>query len=109
MSITDRNRVRTLTDDTRKNPRGSGAIITAGIAALGIEVVERLVKTITVFDDFCNANDPHGKHDGTFDFDGTIVMFRIDYYDKSLNSLSLNPADPSVTERVITIMRADEY
>ncbi len=37
------------------------------------------------------------------------LMFKIDYYDKSLNFHSPNPADPSVTERIITIMRADEY
>ena len=89
---------------------GGGAVITPGIAALGPEAVERLVKTIAVFDDFCHANDPHEEHDfGGFDFDGDAVLFKIDYYDKSLNSQSPNPADPSVTERIITIMRADEY
>jgi hypothetical protein len=36
-------------------------------------------------------------------------MFKIDYYDKSLTYHSPNAADPAVTERVITIMRADEY
>jgi hypothetical protein len=59
--------------------------------------------------DFSAANDPHGEHDlGAFDFDGTPVMFKIDYYDKDL-AFSPDPADPSVTVRVITIMLANEY
>ena len=36
-------------------------------------------------------------------------MFKIDYYDKNLQNGSLDPADPSVTERIITIMLAEEY
>ncbi len=110
MSNTDRDRIRLLNDDLRKNLLGGGVLITTGIAALGAEAVERLVKTIAVFDDFCHANDPHEEHDaGVFDFDGTAIMFKIDYYDKTLSFHSPDPADPAVTERVITIMRADEY
>ena len=84
--------------------------MTTGIAALGSEAVNRLVQTIAVFDDFCTANDPHGEHDfGAFEFDGTQVFFKIDYYDKSLELGSPDPADPTVTERIITIMLAEEY
>ena len=36
-------------------------------------------------------------------------MFKIDYYDKSLEFGSPDPADPIVTERIITIMLAEEY
>jgi hypothetical protein len=102
--------IRSLDDELRQHLLGGGAIITPGVAALGGEAVERLVKTISVFDDFCNANDPHEEHDfGCFDFDGTQVMFKIDYYDKTLTYHSPDPADPAVTERVITIMLASEY
>jgi hypothetical protein len=107
---TDADRVRMLNDELRKHLLGGGAVITAGIAALGPEAVERLIKTIAVFDDFCHANDPHEEHDfGTFKFDEVDVIFKIDYYDKSLTFHSPDAADPSVTERIITIMRADEY
>ncbi|MHC2390888.1 hypothetical protein ACVMFA_009469 [Bradyrhizobium liaoningense] len=107
---TDTDRIRMLNDELRKHLLGGGAVITAGIAELGPEAVERLVKTIAVFDDFHHANDPHEEHDfGAFDFDGTAVMFKIDYFDKSLNFHSPDPADPAATERIITIMRADEY
>ncbi|WP_027529650.1 DUF3768 domain-containing protein [Bradyrhizobium sp. WSM3983] len=107
---TDAEKTRVLNDELRKHLLGGGAIMTAGIAELGSEAVERLVKTIAVFDDFCHANDPHEEHDfGVFAFEGVQVVFKIDYYDKSLNFHSPNPADPAVTERIITIMRADEY
>jgi hypothetical protein len=111
MSIdTDADRIRALNDELRKHLLGGATVITAGIAELGPEAVERLVKTIAVFDDFCHANDPHEEHDfGSFNFDGIDVIFKIDYFDKTLNFHSPNPADPSVTERIITIMRADEY
>jgi hypothetical protein len=84
--------------------------MTPGIAALGREAVQRLVQVVATFNDFCTANDPHGEHDfGAFDFDGTLVMFKIDYYDKSLSFHSPDPADPAVTERVMTLMLAEEY
>jgi hypothetical protein len=107
---TDKDSIRVLNDELRQHLLGGGTIITAGIAALGPEAVERLVKTIAVFDDFCHANDPHEEHDwGSFRLDEVDVIFKIDYYDKTLSFHSPNPADSSVTERVITILRADEY
>ena len=110
MSTTDTDRIRALNDDRRKTLLGGGAVITPGIAALGPEAVARLVQTIAVYDDFSHATDPHEEHDsGCFAFDNVEVCFKIDYYDKSLNFHSPNAADPAVTERVITIMRADEY
>lgn len=82
----------------------------ACIAALGAEAIERIVKTIAVFDDFCNANDPYEEHDfGSFEAEGKTIFFKIDYYDTTLNYGSPNPADPAVTERIITIMLAEEY
>ena len=103
-------RIRALNDDLRQHLLGGLAVMTPGVAALGKEAVDRIVKTIAVYDDFCHANDPHGEHDfGAFDADGNTIMFKIDYYDKNLNLHSPDPADPSVTERVITIMLAEEY
>ena len=50
------------------------------------------------------------EHDfGSFDVDGHTIFFKIDYLDKALASHSPDPANSSVTERVITIMLAEEY
>ena len=82
---------------------------TPGVTALGAEAVARIVKTIEVFDDFC-ANDPHEEHDfGAFDVDVHTIMFKIDYYDQKLSMHSPDPPDPAITQRVITIMLAEEY
>jgi hypothetical protein len=103
-------RIRALNDELRQNFAEGFAVMTPGIAALGAEAVARIVKTIAVYDDFCHANHPHEEHDfGTFDADGQRVFFKIDYFDESLTYHSPDPADPSVTKRVITIMLAEEY
>jgi hypothetical protein len=103
-------RIRALNDELRQHLTGGTAVITLGVAALGSAAVERIVKTIAVFDDFCHANDPHEEHDfGSFEADGTTIFFKIDYFDRDLSMHSPDPADASVTQRVITIMLADEY
>ena len=102
--------IRVLNDQLRQNFSEGTAVMTCGVAALGAEEVARIVKTIAVYDDFCHANDPHQEHDfGAFEADGHVIFFKIDYYDKSLKYLSPDATDKSVTERVITIMLAEEY
>ena len=103
-------RIRALNDELRRKLPNGHAVMTAGIAALGPEAVARIVKTIAVYDDFCHANDPYEEHDfGSFEADGQLIFFKIDYFDRALNAHSPDPSDPSVTERVITIMLAEEY
>jgi Protein of unknown function (DUF3768) len=102
--------IRALNDELRQTLSTGLAVITPGIAALGAEAVDRIVKTISVYDDFCHANDPHEEHDfGAFPAEGETIFFKIDYYDNDLSYHSPDPADPSVTKRVITIMLASEY
>jgi benzoyl-CoA reductase/2-hydroxyglutaryl-CoA dehydratase subunit BcrC/BadD/HgdB len=110
--ITRTDRIRALNDELRQNiSSGHGhAVMTAGIAALGAEAVARIIKTIEVYDDFCHANDPYQEHDfGSFEADGHTIIFKIDYYDSTMTQHSPDPADPTVTERIITIMLAEEY
>ena len=107
---TQTERIRALNDELRQYLIGGGAVMTPGVAALGREAIERIVKTIAVYDDFCHANDPYEEHDfGSFEAEGETIFFKIDYYDRALTYHSPDPADPTVTERVITIMLADEY
>ena len=102
--------IRSLNDELRQHLYSGGAVMTPGIAALGEAAVNRLVNAIASFNDFNAANDPHGEHDfGTLDFEGTAIIFKIDYYAKDLEFHSPDPADSQATERVITIMLAEEY
>lgn len=103
-------RIRVLNDQLRQHLIGGTAVITAGVAALGPEAVEGIFRTVAVFDEFCHVNDPDQEHDfGAFDAEGHRILFKIDYFDKLMSQHSLDPAGPSVTERVITIMLAEEY
>lgn len=102
--------IRRLNDELRRHLIGGMAVITPGVAALGADAVQRIVQTISVFDQFCQANDPHEEHDfGAFEAEGALIFFKIDYFDRSLTCHSPDPADEAVTERVMTIMLADEY
>ena len=107
---TQTDRIRYLNDKLRQDLTKGVAVMTPGVAALGREAVQRIVKTIEVYDDFCHANDPHEEHDfGAFEAEGSRIFFKIDYYDSTLTVHSPDPSDPSVTQPVITIMLAEEY
>jgi hypothetical protein len=105
-----RERIRTLNDELRRNLPNGHAVMTVGIAALGPEAVARIFKTVAVYDNFCQANDPYEEHDfGALEVGGQVIFFKIDYFDKALTYHSPDPSDSSVTERVITIMLAEQY
>ena len=102
--------IRTLNDQLRRDFSYGLAMMTPGVAALGAAAAERIFRTIAVFDDFCHANDPHQEHDfGSFEAEGQTIFFKIDYYSKDMTMHSLDPSNPAVTQRVITIMLAEEY
>jgi stage V sporulation protein SpoVS len=102
--------VRALNDKLRVERIGGIAVMTPGVAALGVEAVNLAVQAIAIFDDFCEDNDPHQEHDfGVIDIEGEKIFFKIDYYDKSKNFRSRDPSDPKVTERVMTLMLSSEY
>ena len=57
-----------------------------------------------------DENDTYGERDfGSLTFRDTPLFFKIDYYDTDLEFGSEDPADASVTRRVVTIMLASEY
>lgn len=60
--------------------------------------------------DFTSDNDPYGEHEfGSFDYAGKSVNWKIDYYDRTCEWGSPDPADEAVTTRVLTVMLAEEY
>jgi hypothetical protein len=107
MATTQTDRIRALNDRLRQNLNEGTAVMTNGVAALGAEAVARIVKTITVYDDFCHANDPHEEHDfGAFEAEGHVIFFKIDLYEEP--EVKSGNGEPVVT-RVLTIMLAEEY
>jgi len=110
--LTSTNTIQKLNDEFRRQVvvGKQGAFITSGVAALGWEAVQRIVKTVATFDDFCHRNDPYSEHDfGSFDAEGHTIFFKIDYYDRALAGLSPDPSNPDITIRIITVMLAEEY
>ena len=104
------NRIRTLNDEFRTTLRGGTVVFTSGVLALGGRAQAEILKAIASFDRFDPGNDPYGEHDfGAFEHESERLFFKIDYYDLALNGQSPDPADASVTKRVLTIMLAEEY
>jgi hypothetical protein len=103
-------RIRALNDALRRDGHGGRIMITAGLEALGSEKLARVLAAVAALTNFNEDNDPYGEHDcAVLTVDDVQVLFKIDYYDRSLTSHSADPSDPSVTERVMTVMRAEEY
>jgi hypothetical protein len=72
--------------------------------------VAQLLRAVADFAAFGPDNDPHGEHDcAVLEHDGERLIWKIDYYDRALTYGSPDPADPAVTQRVLTVMLASEY
>ena len=99
-----------LNDQLRRNMKGGIVVFTPGAMALGQTMTWRILHAVATFDAFDTGNDPYGEHDfGTVLIDDKRLFWKIDYYDRSMQRHSPNPADAAVTERVLTIMLASEY
>jgi integrase len=108
------NKIRALNDFVRRNifaPHALGEVVlTAGVSVLNDSDRFSLVDEVRCFEDFNEGNDPYGEHDfGAVNFKGERYFFKLDYYDDALRARSPDPANPFLTRRVLTIMRADEY
>lgn len=86
-------------------------VLTAGIRSLPDNVREEIITKVREFDDFNADNDPYGERDfGALEQQGVgKVLWKIDYYDRSLTKGSEDPADPKRTRRVLTILLAEEW
>ena len=103
-------RIRALNDAERWCLRGGLVDFTNGIASLLPRDQAAVLDRVRTFDDFTPANDPHDEHDfGAFEHNGEKLFWKIDYYAPDMLHGSEDPADPTKTTRVLTIMRADEY
>ena len=85
-------------------------VMTSADARLDAETITQILDAVRHHDQFGEDIDPYGEHDmGRFTVGNEGYYWKIDYYDRSLEFHSPDPADPSVTIRVLTIMRVDEY
>lgn len=103
-------RIAQLNDKLRRTGRSGQVVVTRGVTALaGFDPAE-LMAALARYDSFDEDNDPHGERDfGDVDLWDSELLWKIDYYDHELTNASPDPADESVTTRVLTVMLAEEY
>jgi hypothetical protein len=103
-------RIRELNDQLRCKAIGGRIVITPGIQALEAADLRAVLLAVARFDDFGEDNDPWGEHDcAALTVNERRLIFKIDYYDRNLAYHSPDASDPAVTERVMTVMLAEEY
>lgn len=104
------NDIATLNDNFRKTFTGGQVLLTAGIYSMSMDDKANILSKVRNFNDFTEDNDPYGEHDfGSFDYKGNKIFFKIDYYDLNYEFMSKNPANSDITNRVLSIMLAEEY
>ena len=97
-------------DKFRKTFCGGQILLTYGISSLPMPQQFEITQKVKEFNNFTEDNDPYGEHDfGAINFQDDTYFWKIDYYDIDYNYLSPDTSDPNVTNRVLTIMRGDEY
>jgi hypothetical protein len=102
--------IRRLNDEFRTSFIGGRVVVTLGIRALGNARMARVLQAIRSFDRFDKGNDPYHEHDfGSLEDLGKRIFWKIDYYNNKMDQGSPDPADRSITVRVLTIMLAEEY
>ena len=72
--------------------------------------IKLLAKAIAAFDAFEADDDPYQQRDfAALEVEGTKVYFKLDYYNRTMDGGSEDPADPAQTVRVLTVMLPSEY
>ena len=103
-------RIQALNDQFRQTLLGGRVVMTPGVAAMADEDRRALIDRARRFDEFTPENDPYGEHDfGSIELGECRYFWKIDYYDPTLTCGSSDASDAAATERVMTLMRADEY
>ena len=102
--------IKTLNDNFRKTFSGGRVMLTCGINAKSQSEQAEILNQVRYFNNFTTANDPYNEHDfGCFNYKGEQIYWKIDYYDKNYQYCSEDPSNPNITNRVMTIMLAEEY
>lgn len=97
-------------DNFRKHLSQGTLVLTQGIRSNTKEDLKEIITKVRTFDTFDENNDPYNEHDlGAFDYKGRKVFWKIDYYDQKFLYLSPDVSNPRVTNKVLTVMYAEEY
>jgi Protein of unknown function (DUF3768) len=99
-----------LNDAFRRSFTGGQVVVTPGIRALPWDMQAAITERVRSFEEFDADNDPFGEHGfGSFDHGGRTILWKIDLYDRGYKFYSPDPTDPARTNRVLTILLAEEY
>ena len=85
-------------------------MVTSGVMAVKGYCRSILTSALANYGGFDEDNDPHGERDmGHFVLFDTDLYFKIDYYEQDLKFGSDDPADASITHRILTIMTKADF
>ena len=91
--MSDTEKIRLLNDAFRRTLVGGRVMMTAGVDALPVTTKGEILREVRTFDKFDEGNDPHHEHDfGKIEVAGNEIFWKIDYYDKTLDNGSEDPA-----------------
>ncbi len=110
MCVERQERICALNDQLRQRHVGGRIRITQGVMATRAEGIIGALRAIARANEFNEANDPYGEHDfGAVSVSGQRIFWKIDYFDQTLTSQAVDPADETKCVRVMTVMLASEY
>ena len=108
--MSNTNEIALQNDNFRKHLSQGTLVLTQGIRSNTKEDLEAIITKVRTFDTFDENNDPYNEHDfGAFDYKGKRIFWKIDNYDQEFLYLSPDVSNPRVTNKVLTIMYAEEY
>lgn len=97
-------------DNFRKHLSQGTLVLTQGIRSNTKEDLKEIITKVRTFDTFDENNDPYGERDfGAFDYKGKRIFWKIDNYDQEFLYLSPDVSNPRLTNKVLTVMYAEEY
>lgn len=103
-------RIAALNDHARRHFSECRVVLSLGVSGMDADDIDFIMGEVRRYTEFTAANDPYGEHDfgviNTFEFQ---VFWKFDYYDLDFTMHSPDPADDTVTARVLTVMLAEEY
>ena len=108
--MSNTNEIALQNDNFRKHLSQGTLVLTQGIRSKNPEDIKEIITKVRNLDTFDENNDPYNEHDfGAFDYKGKRIFWKIDYYDREFLYLSPDVSNPRLTNKVLTVMYAEEY